>query len=275
MAKIIGVRSKSTESPRGAIDGAGADNAHSASVLTFPAPRGRRSGWLLRGAGVLLVGGCALGTGLRPGMEAPSINVSRIRLQDSTVLEQRFLAILRVQNPNAVDLAIEGISYDLEVNGQPFAKGVGKGLVIIPAFSQGTIETEAITRLSPPPVLSGNSGRSGARGGLRSPIASRARSSCGTTRLPCLSRCAATSSGAAGRATRRNQSRQQGALSNPSTREATAGRGGGAASSDGAAPCSCLAPVAAWIAVPGHGMFLASGPSGAPPVRPGPRRSSP
>ncbi len=92
---------------------------------------------------MLLVGGCALG----PGMEAPSINVSRIRLQDSTVLEQRFLAVLRVQNPNAVDLAIEGISYDLEVNGQSFAKGVGKGVVIIPAFSQGTIETEAITTL--------------------------------------------------------------------------------------------------------------------------------
>jgi LEA14-like dessication related protein len=80
-------------------------------------------------------------------MEPPSINVSRIRLQDSTVLEQRFLAVLRIQNPNAVDLAIEGIAYDLEVNGQPFAKGVGKGLVIIPGFSQGTIETEAITTL--------------------------------------------------------------------------------------------------------------------------------
>ena len=117
-------------------------------MLTVPAPRGRTFGWLLRSAGVLLVGGCALGPGLGPGMEAPSINVSRIRLQDSTVLEQRFLAILRVQNPNAVDLAIEGISYDLEVNGQAFAKGVGKGLVIIPAFSQGTIETEAITTLT-------------------------------------------------------------------------------------------------------------------------------
>jgi LEA14-like dessication related protein len=81
-------------------------------------------------------------------MEAPSINVSRIRLQDSTVLEQRFLAVLRIQNPNAVDLAIEGIAYDLEVNGQHFAKGVGKGLVIVPAFSQGTIDTEAITTLT-------------------------------------------------------------------------------------------------------------------------------
>ena len=105
--------------------------------------KGRMIGWLVRGAGVLLVGGCALG----PGIEAPSITVSHLRLQDSTVLEQRFLAILRVQNPNAVDLAIEGISYDFEVNGQPLAKGVGKGIVVIPAFGRGTIETEAITTL--------------------------------------------------------------------------------------------------------------------------------
>ena len=88
------------------MDGAGAHSARSVPTLTRPAPRRRPFGWLLGGASVLLLGGCALG----PGMEPPSINVSRIRLQESTVLEQRFLAVLRVQNPNAVDLAIEGIS---------------------------------------------------------------------------------------------------------------------------------------------------------------------
>ena len=101
-------------------------------------------GWLIQGVGLaLLAGGCALG----PTMEAPSVTISSLRLEDSTLLEQRFLAALRIQNPNAVDLAIEGISYDFEVNGRPFAKGVGKGPVIIPAFGQGVIETEAITTL--------------------------------------------------------------------------------------------------------------------------------
>jgi LEA14-like dessication related protein len=80
-------------------------------------------------------------------MEAPSISISTVRFEPSTVLEQRFLAALRIQNPNAVDLAVEGISYEVEVNGQPFAKGVGKGPVVIPAFGQGVIETEAITTL--------------------------------------------------------------------------------------------------------------------------------
>ena len=104
----------------------------------------RRIRWLIQGAGVVLVaGGCALG----PAIEAPSISIVTLRLEDSTVLEQRFLAALRIQNPNAIELAVEGISYDVEVNGQPFAKGVGKGIVVIPAFGQGVIETEAITTL--------------------------------------------------------------------------------------------------------------------------------
>jgi LEA14-like dessication related protein len=100
--------------------------------------------WLIQGAGAVLVaGGCALG----PTVEAPSITVSSLRLEDSTLLEQRFVATLRIQNPNATDLTVEGISYDFEVNGRPFAKGVGKGPVTIPAFGQGVIETEAITTL--------------------------------------------------------------------------------------------------------------------------------
>ena len=82
-----------------------------------------------------------------PSIEPPSITISSIRLEDQTVLEQHFMAALRIQNPNPVDLAIEGVSYDLEVNGQPFAKGVGKGPVVIPAFGQGLFETEAITTL--------------------------------------------------------------------------------------------------------------------------------
>ena len=101
-------------------------------------------GWLIQGVGLaLLAGGCALG----PTMEAPSVTISSLRLEDSTLLEQRFLAALRIQNPNAVELTVEGISYDFEVNGRPFAKGVGKGPVTIPAFGQGVIETEAITTL--------------------------------------------------------------------------------------------------------------------------------
>jgi LEA14-like dessication related protein len=80
-------------------------------------------------------------------MDAPSITVSELRPKEGTLLEQRFLAKIRIQNPNAFDLPVEGIAYDLELNGRPFAKGVGKADVVIPAYGQDVVETEAITTL--------------------------------------------------------------------------------------------------------------------------------
>lgn len=98
----------------------------------------------LVGAMLFLLAGCAV---FGSGMEAPSITVSELRAKESTFLEQRFVATLRIQNPNPFDIPVEGVSYDLELNGKPFAKGVGRADVVIPAFGQNVVETEAITTL--------------------------------------------------------------------------------------------------------------------------------
>jgi LEA14-like dessication related protein len=84
----------------------------------------------------LLLAGCAV---FGPPTEAPSITVSELRMSGAT--------LFRIQNPNAFDLPVEGVSYDLEVNGQPFAKGVGKADVVVPAYGQEVVETEAIATL--------------------------------------------------------------------------------------------------------------------------------
>jgi Late embryogenesis abundant protein len=89
---------------------------------------------------ILLASGCA-------SMETPSVTLSSLRVESSTLLEQRFLTTLRVQNPHTFDLDVEGGSFDLEVNEQPFAKGVGKGNVVVRAYGTGVIEAEAITTL--------------------------------------------------------------------------------------------------------------------------------
>jgi LEA14-like dessication related protein len=107
-------------------------------------PRAAKGRHLVGGAVLFLLAGCAV---FGPKMEAPSVTISELHAKESTLLEQRFLAKLRIQNPNAFDLPFEGISYDLEVNGQPFAKGVGKADVVIPAYGQNVVETEAITTL--------------------------------------------------------------------------------------------------------------------------------
>jgi LEA14-like dessication related protein len=89
---------------------------------------------------LLLLAGCA-------SIETPSVTLSSLHAEQSTVFEQRFLTTLRVQNPNTFDLDVEGVSFDLDVNDQPFAKGVGKGNVVVPAYGTGVIEAEAITTL--------------------------------------------------------------------------------------------------------------------------------
>src|SRR5262245_53853417 len=96
--------------------------------------------FLVQCSALLLFAGCAT-------VEPPSVTLSSLRLENSTVFEQRFLTTLRIQNPNTFDLNIEGVSFDLKVNDQPFAKGVGKADVVVPAYGTGVVEAEAITTL--------------------------------------------------------------------------------------------------------------------------------
>src|SRR5262245_9863106 len=97
--------------------------------------------WILQCAAAFLLAGCA-------SVEPPSVTLSSLQMQQSTIFEQRFLTTLRIQNPNDFDLGVEGLSFDLAVNDQPFATGVGRSNTVIPAFGSGVVEAEAITTLS-------------------------------------------------------------------------------------------------------------------------------
>jgi LEA14-like dessication related protein len=101
----------------------------------------RPARWIAQGAVGLFLAGCA-------SMEAPSVTLSNLQMQPSTVFEQRFLTTLRIQNPNNFDLDVEGVSFDLVVNDQPFARGVGKSNTVIPAFGSGVVQAEAISTLA-------------------------------------------------------------------------------------------------------------------------------
>jgi LEA14-like dessication related protein len=101
----------------------------------------RPARWVVQCSAALLLVGCS-------SVQPPSVTLSSLQMQPSTLSEQRFLTTLRIQNPNEFDLAVEGLSFDLVVNGQPFAKGVGKSDTVIPAFGSGVVQAEAITTLS-------------------------------------------------------------------------------------------------------------------------------
>ena len=106
--------------------------------------RRRLAGLAAAMLGLTALGGCA---GLRLGMQKPEVTVANIRLLDGNLLEQRFLLTLRVMNPNTSEIAIEGLTFKVDLNGQPFAKGVGNQPVVVPRLGEAMVEVTATTGL--------------------------------------------------------------------------------------------------------------------------------
>jgi LEA14-like dessication related protein len=55
-------------------------------------------------------------------------------------LEARFLARIRVQNPNDVAIAYSGLSAEIDLNGRSFASGVSAATGEIPRFGESVLE---------------------------------------------------------------------------------------------------------------------------------------
>ncbi len=81
------------------------------------------------------------------GMESPRIHLANLEMKESTLFEQNFLAILRVQNPNNVDIPVTGLKFDLEINGKHFATGLSSTETLIPRLGSTTIEVAATSTL--------------------------------------------------------------------------------------------------------------------------------
>jgi LEA14-like dessication related protein len=91
------------------------------------------------GIGVLvsaLLAGCA-GTGLREPMR---VNLAGLESIPGAGMEARFLAKIRVQNPNDVSIAYSGLSAEVDLNGKSFASGVSDATGEIPRFGESVIE---------------------------------------------------------------------------------------------------------------------------------------
>ena len=85
---------------------------------------------------VFLISGCALfGTSL----ESPRISLSNLVMQESTGFETVFQIQLRVLNPNDTDLNIQGVDCTLEINDKPFASGISKTAIHVPAYGSATV----------------------------------------------------------------------------------------------------------------------------------------
>lgn len=90
---------------------------------------------------VLVMAGCA---GLR-NLETPEVVVTSIRSLDATMLEQRFEVGLRIYNPNNRDLQIDGVDFELDVNGQRLVRGTGATDLVLPSLGEAETTVRAST----------------------------------------------------------------------------------------------------------------------------------
>lgn len=104
----------------------------------------RRLRTLLVAAVALVAAGCAsFGSFLEP----PEVSVAGIEALPSGGFEQRFRVQLRLSNPNDRSLAIDGLRFRLEVNGQPLMRGQTGDAVLVPRLGDAVLAVDATTTL--------------------------------------------------------------------------------------------------------------------------------
>lgn len=92
---------------------------------------------------VLVIAGCA---GLRD-VQPPHVRLADIRMVPGGVLEQQFDVVLNIGNPNDFDLPLDGLTFELEVNEQPFAQGFTNQSVTVPRLGEARVPVRASTSL--------------------------------------------------------------------------------------------------------------------------------
>ena len=94
---------------------------------------------------VALVEGC---TTLPFQADKVNVSLSDVHITQVGVIEQTYALTLRIQNPNAKPLTIQGLSYNVEINGRNFARGVNPVSLTIAAFGETQIEVSAVSSIS-------------------------------------------------------------------------------------------------------------------------------
>ncbi len=92
----------------------------------------------------MTLGGCA---GLPPGAQAPAVTISDFGVGNAGLFEQQYNLKLRIQNPNPAEFRVDGMAFDLEINDQQFARGVGNQMVTVPRYGSAFMPVEAISTL--------------------------------------------------------------------------------------------------------------------------------
>ncbi len=86
---------------------------------------------------VALLGGCALAR-----LEPPRLQVMEVGLLSGDLLKQQLRVKMRVHNPNAVELPVRGITYEVQLSGETFATGESSRDIQVPAMGSAEFDLD-------------------------------------------------------------------------------------------------------------------------------------
>lgn len=78
----------------------------------------------------------------------PEVTLAGLDLESIGLFEQRYVLQLRVRNPNDADIPVDGLSFEVEVNGTHFASGISNQAVTIPRLGEAVLEVPATSNLA-------------------------------------------------------------------------------------------------------------------------------
>jgi LEA14-like dessication related protein len=93
---------------------------------------------------LLIAAGCASTLKLEP----PQLSVVTMKVQSADILSQRLQLRLRVVNPNDRELPIKGITYRIEVEGDPLAEGLTDAPFVVPANGEAEFDMQVTANLA-------------------------------------------------------------------------------------------------------------------------------
>jgi LEA14-like dessication related protein len=93
---------------------------------------------------ILLLGGCAA---VQSDFEKPEVSVTSFRSLPSEGMAPRFLIGLHIINPNRQAISLQGISYQVRLEGRKLLNGVARDLPEVPAYGEADVSVTATADL--------------------------------------------------------------------------------------------------------------------------------
>lgn len=84
---------------------------------------------------------------LDPNYEQPTVTLSSFQVVPSDGMVPTFEIGLNILNPNPGELHLEGIVYEVSIQGHEILKGVGKDFPVVEGYSSETVKLTAVANL--------------------------------------------------------------------------------------------------------------------------------